>query len=75
MKSHLRKHLWFSRMVFALVMGLLFLPTRCANTSMSATPSASSPSALSSSPIAVLITGDFSVWPDPTSSAEVYKPR
>jgi len=23
----------------------------------------------------VLLTGGFSVWPDPTSSAEVYKPR
>jgi hypothetical protein len=23
----------------------------------------------------VLITGGFSVWPNPTSSAEVYKPR
>jgi Galactose oxidase, central domain len=44
MKSQLRKHLWFSRMVFALSLGLLFLPTGCANPSMSATPSASSPS-------------------------------
>ena len=43
MKSQLRKHLWFSRMVFALSLGLLFLPTGCANPSTSATPSASSP--------------------------------
>ena len=39
MESQLRKHLWFSRMVFALSLGLLFLPTGCAN------PSTSSPSA------------------------------
>jgi Galactose oxidase, central domain len=45
MKSQLRKHLWYSRMVFALSLGLLFLPTGCANPSTSATPSASSPSA------------------------------
>jgi 6-phosphogluconolactonase (cycloisomerase 2 family) len=44
MKSQLRKHLWFSRMVFALSLGLLFLPTGCGNPSTSATPSASSPS-------------------------------
>ena len=43
MKSQLRKHLWFSRMVFALSLGLLFLPTGCGNPSPSATPSASSP--------------------------------
>ena len=42
MKSQLRKHLWFSRMVFALSLGLLFLPTGC-DPSTSATPSASSP--------------------------------
>ena len=42
MKSELRKHLWFSRMVFALSLGLLFLPTGCGNSSPSATPSASS---------------------------------
>ena len=42
MKSQLRKHLWFSRMVFALSLGLLFLPTGCGNPSTSATPSASS---------------------------------
>ena len=41
MKSQLRKHLWFSRMVFALSLGLLFLPTGCTNPSTSATPSAS----------------------------------
>ena len=41
MKSQLLKHLWFSRMVFALSLGL-FLPTGCANPSTSATPSASS---------------------------------
>jgi len=45
MKSQLRKHRWFSRMVFALSLGLLFLPTGCANPSTPATPSASSPSA------------------------------
>src|ERR1700679_2850081 len=49
MKSQLRKHLWFSRMVFSLSLGLLFLPTGCANPSTSATPSASSPSSASSS--------------------------
>ncbi len=43
MKSQLRKHLWFSRMVFALSLGLLFLPTGCGNPSPSAAPSASSP--------------------------------
>jgi hypothetical protein len=43
MKSQLRKHLWFSRMVFSLSLGLLFLPTGCANPSTSATPSAPSP--------------------------------
>ena len=42
MKSQLRKHLWFSRMVFALSLGLLFLPTGCGNSPTSATPSASS---------------------------------
>ncbi len=42
MKSQLRKHLWFSRMVFALSLGLLFLPTACGNPSTPATPSASS---------------------------------
>ena len=41
MKSQLLKHLWFSRMVFALSLGL-FLPTGCANPSTSATPAASS---------------------------------
>ena len=47
-KSQLRKHLWFSRMVFALSLGLLFLPTGCANPLPSATPSASSaPSSVS----------------------------
>ena len=45
MKSQLRKHLWFSRIVFSLSLGVLFLPTGCANPSASATPSASSPSA------------------------------
>jgi hypothetical protein len=44
MNSQLRKHLWFSRMVFALSLGLLLLPTGCANPSTSATPSASTPS-------------------------------
>jgi large repetitive protein len=49
MKSQLRKHLGFSRMVFALSLGLLFLPTGCANSPTSAAPSASSPSAPSPS--------------------------
>jgi hypothetical protein len=53
MKSQLRKHLWFSRMVFSLSLGLLFLPTGCANPSTSATPSASSPSSPSPTPTAV----------------------
>ena len=44
MKSQLRKHLWFSRMVFALSLGLLILPTACGNPSTPATPSASSAS-------------------------------
>ena len=43
MKSQLRKHLWFSRMVFALSLGLLFLPNGCANPATSGTPSASTP--------------------------------
>jgi hypothetical protein len=47
MKSHFRKHLWFSRMLFALSLGLLFLPTGCA------IPSASSPSATSSVSVAI----------------------
>ena len=42
MKSHLRKHLWFSRLVFSLSLGLLFLPTGCGNPSTSAAPAASS---------------------------------
>ena len=45
MKSRLRMYLWFSRIVFAVSLGLLFLPTGCANPSMSATPSTLSPSA------------------------------
>jgi hypothetical protein len=54
MKSELRKHLWISRMVFALSLGLLFLPTGCANPSTSATPSASSPSAPPSVSVAIV---------------------
>ena len=42
MKSQLRKHLWFSRLVFSLSLGLLFLPAGCGNPSTPATPSASS---------------------------------
>ncbi len=42
MKSQSRKHLWFSRMVFALSLGLLFLPTGCGNPSTPATPHAPS---------------------------------
>ena len=42
MKSLLRKHLWFSRMMFALSLDLLLLTTGCGNPSTSATPSASS---------------------------------
>ncbi len=53
MKSQLRKHLWFSRMVFALSLGLLFLPTGC-DPSTSATPSAvTSPFAPSSVSVAI----------------------
>jgi hypothetical protein len=40
MKSHLRKHRWFSRMVFVLSLGLLFLPTGCGNASTSVISSA-----------------------------------
>jgi hypothetical protein len=60
-KSQLRKHLCFSRMVFALSSGLLFLPTGCANPSTSATPSASPPSASPSAPSAPAptVTGNF----------------
>src|ERR1700722_4634448 len=48
MKSQLRKHLWFSRMMFALSLGLLFLPTGCTtplapSTSVPSSPSAPSP--------------------------------
>jgi hypothetical protein len=53
MKSQLRKHCWFSRMGFALSLGLLFLPTGCGDLSTSATPSASSPSAPSSVSVAI----------------------
>ncbi len=42
-------------MVFSLSLGLLFLPTGCANPSTSATPSASSPSA----PSPTLVAGNF----------------
>jgi hypothetical protein len=61
MKSELRKHLWFSRIVFALSLGLLFLPTGCGNSSTSATPSASSPSAPSAptAPSAPSAAGNF----------------
>jgi 6-phosphogluconolactonase (cycloisomerase 2 family) len=38
MKSQLRKYPWFSRVVFALSLGLLFLPNGCANPSTPATP-------------------------------------
>jgi hypothetical protein len=44
MKSQLRKHLWFSRMVFVFSLGLLFLPTGCSNPLTPATPSPSAPS-------------------------------
>jgi DNA-binding beta-propeller fold protein YncE len=47
------KHLWFSRMGFALSLGLLLLPTGCGNPSTSATASASSPSAVSSVSVAI----------------------
>jgi Kelch motif len=43
-RSQLRKHLSSSMIVFALSLGLLFLPTGCGNPSTSATPFASSPS-------------------------------
>ena len=54
MKLHLRKHLWFSRMVFPFSLGLLFLPSGCGNPSTSATPSASSPSTPSSVSVAIV---------------------
>jgi Galactose oxidase, central domain len=44
MKSQLPKDLWFSRMVFALSLGVLFLPIGCDPSTLT-TPSASSPSA------------------------------
>jgi len=62
MKSQLRKHLWFSRMGFALSLGLLFLPTGCGNPSTSATPSASSQSASSS--VSVAITPSMATVPE-----------
>jgi len=55
MKSHLRKHLWFSRMVFALSLGLLFLPTGCGNPSTPATPSASSSVSVAITPSAATV--------------------
>ncbi len=55
MKSHLRKHLWFSRMVFVLSLGLLFLPTGCGNPSTSATPSASSSVSVAITPSAATV--------------------
>ena len=60
MKSQLRKHVWFSRMGFALSLGLLFLPTGCANPSMSATPSSSS----SSSSVSVAINPPTATVPE-----------
>ena len=58
MKSQLRKHLGFSGLVFALSLGLLFLPTGCENPLSSATPSApclpSAPSASSSVSVAIV---------------------
>jgi len=51
--SSMRKHPWFSWMVFALLLGLLFLPTGC-DPSTSATPSASSPSAPSSVSVTIV---------------------
>jgi large repetitive protein len=53
MKPQLRKHLWFSRMGFALSLGVLFLPTGC-DPSTSATPSAFSSSAPSSVSVAIV---------------------
>ena len=52
MKAQLRK-LWFSRRVFALSLGLLFLPTGCGNPSTSAISSVSSLSAPSSVSVAI----------------------
>src|SRR5580658_8815078 len=66
MKSQLRKHLWFSRMVFALSLGLLFLSTGCANSPMSATPSALSPSAPSAPSSVSVVMGPTSLAVDPT---------
>jgi Galactose oxidase, central domain len=56
MKSQLRKHPWFSRMVFALSLSLLFLPTGCANPSASAPPSASSAVSVAINPSAATVT-------------------
>jgi putative Ca2+/H+ antiporter (TMEM165/GDT1 family) len=53
MKSKLRKHLLFSKMGFALSLGLLFLATGCAVPSTPATASASSPSTPSSVSVAI----------------------
>jgi Kelch motif len=66
MKSQLRKHLWFSRKVFALSLGLLFLPTGCENPLPSAAPSASStPSSVSvaiSPPTATVQEGGYLIF-------------
>jgi DNA-binding beta-propeller fold protein YncE len=65
MKSQLRKHRWFSRMVFALSLGLLFLPTGCGNPSASETPSATSPTAPSApSSVAVVVTPSTATLPE-----------
>lgn len=55
MKSQLRKHLWFSRMVFALSLGLLFPTTGCVNPLTSATSSASSSASVAITPSAATV--------------------
>jgi len=51
--ASMRKHGWFSRMVFVVSVGMLFLPIGC-DPSTSATPSASSPSAPSSVSVTIV---------------------
>jgi len=66
--ASMRKHLWFSRMVFALSPGLLFLPIGC-DPSTSATPSVSSPSAPPAAPApSVPSAGNFTAVGDMTTS-------
>ena len=64
MKSQLRRHLWFSRMVFALSLGVPLF-TACGNPATSAPPSASSPSAPSApSSVSVAIVPSTATFPE-----------